>query len=82
MCATATPNGKLSEFILESNDVPRRSRLDLCTPTELSITEAMQQVENMGADIMLTEAVNLLQKARDLVSDYVDKNPELLADFT
>jgi hypothetical protein len=50
----------------------RRNRLDLNTPAELSIYNAIQEVEKVGADIKLTEAVNMLSKARELVADYID----------
>lgn len=53
-------------------EIPRRSRLDLNTPAELAIFNAMQEVEKMGADVRLTEAITLLQKAKDLVSDHID----------
>lgn len=55
-----------------NNEFPRRSRLDLNTPAERAIYDAMQEVEKVGADTRLTEAVILLSKARDLVADYVD----------
>jgi len=54
------------------NEVPRRARLDLCSPAELAIYEAMQAVEAMPADVRLTKAVTLLQEARNSVADYVD----------
>jgi len=54
------------------NDFPRRNRLDLNTPTELAIHEAIQQIERMPANEKLTEAVVILIKAKSLVSDYVD----------
>ena len=57
-----------------SNEIPRRNRLDLNTPTELAIYNAMQEVEKMPANEKLTEAVTLLAKAKDLVSDFVDSN--------
>jgi hypothetical protein len=53
-------------------EILRRNRLDLNIPAELTIYHAMQEVEKLGADIMLTNAVILLQKAKDLVSDYAD----------
>lgn len=53
-------------------EIPRRNRLDLNTQTELAIYNAMQEVEKMPADVKLTEAVTLLAKAKDLVSDFVD----------
>lgn len=55
------------------NDFPRRSRLDLNTPAEKAIYDAMQEVEKMAADERLTDAVELLQQAHDKVADYVDE---------
>jgi len=52
---------------------PRRNQLDLLTPAELAIFEAMQAVEKIGADEKLTEAVIILQKARDLVADFIEE---------
>ena len=43
-------------------------------PSELAIHRAMQEIEKLPPDERLTEAVTLLQKAKDLVSDFVDKN--------
>ena len=60
-----------------SNKIPRRIRLDLITPAELAIYEAVQAVEKAGADERLTEAVILLGKAKDLVSDYVDEQLDI-----
>jgi hypothetical protein len=54
------------------NEIPRRMRLDLKRPAELAIYNAMQEVEKIGADIRLTEAITLLSKAKDLVSDFID----------
>jgi hypothetical protein len=56
-----------------SNQFPRRNRLDLNTPAELAIHEAIQKTEEVGADKKLTEAIILLDKAKNLVSDYVDE---------
>lgn len=50
----------------------RRNRLDLMTPSELAIFNAIQEVEKIGASIELTEVVNLLQKSRDLVADFIE----------
>jgi len=55
------------------NQVPRRIRLDLNTPAELAIYNAMQEVEKVGADVRLTDCVIMLSKAKDLLSDYVDE---------
>lgn len=54
------------------NEIPRRNRLDLNTPAEKAIYDAMREVEKLPADVKLTEAVMLLAKAKDLVSDFVD----------
>lgn len=50
----------------------RRNRLDLMKPAERSIYDALQEVEKIGADPKLTEAVVKLQQAKDLVSDFID----------
>lgn len=54
------------------NETPRRNRLDLNTPAEKAIYDAIQEVEKVGADPKLTEVVVMLGKAKDLLSDYVD----------
>lgn len=60
---------------MEPNDqIPRRIRLDLMKPAEKAIQNAVWEVEKIGADVTLTEAVILLQKAKNLVSDFIDKN--------
>jgi hypothetical protein len=53
--------------------IPRRIRLDKFTPAEKAIWDAVQEVEKAGCDILLTDAVNLLQKAREKVADFVDR---------
>lgn len=64
---------------MENNTVPRRNMLDLNTPAELAIYNAMQEVEKAGADTKLTDAIMFLQKAKDCVSDFVDaKEGEVL----
>ena len=51
---------------------PRRIRRDLWTPAERAIYDAIQAVEDAGADERLTDAVILLGRAKDRVGDYVD----------
>ena len=51
---------------------PRRSRLDLYTPAELAIRAAVEAVEAAGAHPLLTDAVILLQQAREKVADFVE----------
>jgi hypothetical protein len=53
-------------------DIPRRSRIDQMTPAERAIYDAMGVVEAAGADVRLTDAVVLLQAARERVADFVD----------
>lgn len=55
------------------NDFPRRIQLQLNEPVELSIRNAMSEVEKMGADILLTDAIFLLGQAFNKVADYIDK---------
>lgn len=57
---------------MHENEIPRRSRLDRMTQAERAIYDAVQMVEAMPADVRLTDAVVLLQAARDSVADFVD----------
>lgn len=59
-------------------ETPRRNRMDLNTPAELAIYNAMQEVEKIGADQRLTNAVIALQEAKNLVADFIDGNVERL----
>lgn len=52
--------------------MPRRNILSLNTEAELAIHNAMQEIEKMPADVKLTDAVAMLAKAKELVSDFVD----------
>lgn len=57
---------------MEETLIPRRARLDQFTPAEKAIYDAVQAIEAMAADVRLTDAVVLLQAARDSVADFVD----------
>ena len=50
----------------------RRADVTQYTEAELKIRDAMLAVEAMGADVRLTDAVNLLHCAREAVADHVD----------
>jgi len=50
----------------------RRDCVYLFTPAEKAIYDAVQQVERAGCHVFLTDAVNLLHKARQSVADFVD----------
>jgi hypothetical protein len=58
--------------MIELNQIPRRCRMDLMNSAELAILNAMREVENMPADVRLTNAVNFLSKAKDSVADFID----------
>jgi hypothetical protein len=55
-----------------TNDIPRRSHMERWTMAERAIYVAVQTVEDLPADVRLTDAVVLLQAARDSVADFVD----------
>lgn len=55
-----------------SYDTPRRVCLNRFTTAERAIYDAVFAVEAAGADVRLTDAVILLQAARDSVADFVD----------
>lgn len=50
----------------------RRCRTDLQVKAELSIAKAIEDVEAMGADVLLTDAVIHLADAKAKIADYVD----------
>lgn len=54
------------------SEIPRRICIDKMTPAELAIREAVLAVEELPADVRLTDAVILLQAAREHVADFVD----------
>ena len=58
------------------NTIPRRAFINKMTPAELAIREAVLKVEEVGAHPLLTDAVNLLEQARNKVADFVDLSPE------
>jgi len=55
-----------------SNELPRRVRADKMVLAERRILEAQRAVEDMPADVGLTEAGELLARAREKVADFVD----------
>ncbi len=60
---------------MSGDEIPRRCCIDLACPAEAAIRIAMMKVEEMGADVRLTNAVDLLGKALDQVADFVDGVP-------
>ena len=55
------------------NEWPRRSKVYEFSVGEKAIYDAIQVVETMGADPLLTDAINLLHEAQEKVADFVDK---------
>jgi hypothetical protein len=58
---------------MPDNKFPRRSCVYLLMPAEKAVYDAVQAVENVGADVRLTDAVVLLQLAREKLADYFDE---------
>jgi hypothetical protein len=52
---------------------PRSHRVDRWTPGERAINEALQVVESLGSDVLLTDAVVLLGDAQKKVAEYIDR---------
>ena len=67
----AAPKSDFKPVIVD-NGVSRRYRLDLNSPAELAIRDAMKKVEEVGAHPILTKAVMKLEDAFQLVADYED----------
>lgn len=63
--------GRLRRIVqLETMPFRQPNRLDLMSEAELYIQEAIERVEVIGADEILTNAVIKLGQARDLVYEY------------
>jgi len=62
------PSGKLSD-----NGVLRRNCIYLFSPGEMIIHNAINEIEHMGADPLLTEVVTLLIQARNKLADFVER---------
>jgi hypothetical protein len=52
---------------------PRRANTQTMTKEELAIQNLVWEIEKLGADPLLTDAVVLLGQARDKLSDWIDK---------
>ena len=55
------------------NKAPRRFNLQLLTPAERAIHDAVIEVEKLPADARRTRAVMLLVDAKNLIGDVVEK---------
>ena len=75
MTANANPlPAKYGEF-----NIPRRAIVDAMHQAETAIRTAMFEVEALGADPLLTDAVTKLITAKDLVSDWLEGKTGLSA---
>lgn len=54
--------------------VPRRNIISEQHPIELKFNVIIQEVEKMGAHVILTDAIRLLTDAKNKVSDFIDKD--------
>ena len=59
------------------NEIPRRNRMDLMTMEELAIMSLITDIEQLGADLLLTDTVVLLGDAKEKLSDFLDKEEAL-----
>jgi 3-deoxy-D-manno-octulosonate 8-phosphate phosphatase KdsC-like HAD superfamily phosphatase len=60
---------------LRLDGIPTRCDMTLMSAAELAIMEAMRVVEASGGSPALTDAVELLSKARGRVADHVEGRP-------
>jgi hypothetical protein len=54
------------------DDIPRRAKLWLHCPAELALREVVDLVEQMGCDPRLTDVINAVHAAREMLADFVD----------
>lgn len=59
---------------MATKDENRRAKSWLWCPAEKAISNAIQEVEKMGADEKLTQAISDLLKAQNAVADYFESN--------
>lgn len=57
---------------LRPDNIPTRIDLNWMTPAEFAILKAMEAVEYAGGSVALTDAINLLSRARGRVADHVE----------
>lgn len=58
---------------LRPDGIPTRCDVRQYSVGEKAIAAAVDAVESMGADILLTDAIILLQQAKDKVADFVEQ---------
>lgn len=65
--------GTGKQGVNRADGTPRRIDVNLSVPAEQAIRNAMKIVEQEGCDVLLTDAVILLEQALNKVADYVDQ---------
>lgn len=55
------------------SELPRKDRLDLNTPAELAIRNAVIEVERLKSHPTLTDVVKLLNIARETLAKHIDE---------
>lgn len=71
--STTTPTVNVKS---DDTSIPRRMCVDKWLPAEKAIYDAVLEIEKMGNSVGLTDAVNKLNEARELVADFIDELPE------
>ena len=61
-------------MILNKDGFPRRACLYSQTPAERAIQIAVDGIEDMGADPILTDIVTSLENAREKLADFIEKD--------
>jgi len=60
------------------NGFPRRKRIDLTMPVELALRSAVEKIESIGCDPLLTKAIIKVEEARELVAYYIERERETM----
>ena len=55
-----------------TNNIPRRNQLNLNIPAEIAIQNAINEIEVLGANEVLTDIVIMLNESKNMLSDYID----------
>ena len=61
--------------ISDDTSLPRRICADKWLSAEKTLYDAVLEIEKMGNSVGLTDAVNKLNEARELVADFIDLEP-------
>ena len=64
---------------MSDTEISRRIDIERMLPAELALRNAELEIEKLGADERLTNAVILLAEAQEKVSDFIDGEFQRLA---